>query len=1307
MTRKLTKCGRIAAFFMAFLMAFSGVSSLAVQTAEAASGQSSERTEEGLDAMLSVATVVGSDWDKDEKFLSCLSQRDAAASEYAKQHDLSGIYNTSVSLGEYESSSESGGVWISNVLYAGDILRRDTFDGFTVIYGQGSDAAVIEEGVNEIDALLIPRSDMDISYSAKETDLSSWKTIPGFAARMMLQDTDRNNGLSLSGKKAYRTKLFIVGLSSGKLQKSNIYSTEGKLDYVSFLNYIGAQASSANLLSYLAYIRVYSDLTQKYQDYLNSLNGFNAWYEWFLGCSDHHGSESSSHGDDGSPYSYRTIMIYMDGGNLGTYAVNNLSALLRASATGSIGDANHIVIMTGGSREKWFSDRNDDFYDMLYESDGKTPYSGAGLGLVNQLWEVKNGKLVLIENGFNDGGYMTQGSNLAAFIKAVKNEYPDSEMYDLILWDHGGGPEGGFGQDERNAKDYSMPMKDIVQALQEGGINFDFICFDACLMSSAEVALILAPYTEYLVASELLFPGEGLNDDGYDAIVSYLIGNNKIDTRAYLDSIAYDSISYYEKNPEDATLAIFESEKVSSELADALERFATAIMSAVANNNEAALERLLYTRKSYQYTEIKTNRLYSSDLIDVKTFCEALKQSEGVLPDGDKVFTDACNDLITAVNSCMITYNYTYRAADTVEHAQGCYANGLSMYFPTFSMAVYPYDYTDPADDDSKLIDQVENIIEAAYNSSDRLNGYGKSLAAYALWLKVGEILGNDDFWTDNDDEGVRQDVYDQKEPQFNINKLKSISGLTDAEVDAVIRSKVDNRIRKDRISSVKNEDDSQRTVTVQTSSPDIADRVEVSVSVKDETGKVISLGKSNMYSTKTVGQYNPIFVDRYDNKWLTIGDKVVSFYDSESRGENDTNYRYGLIPVALWYDKNDDRNLTLKEAIDKDKVMVGVFEVRFPLVGDSFSDTGEVVNFRGVFENSLAMSGYSIDKDQIYELLAGFDSGKDTKELRSIGAIQIGNTTDYNETSKSFTAVFKPVKDIDIQYSIVDAYESRIGLTAKYFPDTNGSEDSRNLDGFRYAYDEQQTYTEAPVTSKTVADQSEFTEHKEEERVVRSGTDPSDDNNVSPEPEQATAENMALTTEQAAAENTALTTVQPAAENIVLSTEQTAFLNNIRTEINEGSITMDQASEFISAAGITPEMVDAYTSSPEETGDPEESGGTSEVPGEPEAADVPESAELTAGGSESPADGTDIPEAENVPAYSAGPSDDSVSPDNSGIDNSDPSTAMVGENEDAGLPKEEAGEPEESSSPDPDCDGGSDDGGSTDGGSDDEGSDA
>lgn len=1280
MTRKFTKCGRIAAFFMAFLIAFTGVSSFAVQTAEASSGQSRERSEEDLGAMLSVATVIGKDWDKDEKFRSYLSQRDSAASDYAKQHNLIGVFNTSVSLGKYESSSETGGEWISNVLYAGDILRSDTFDGFTVVYGQGADAVVIEEGINEIDAILIPGSDMNISYSGKETDISSWKTIPGFASRMMLQDLDGNDSLNLSGKKAYRTKLFIVGVSGTELKKSNIYSTDGMLDYTAFLNYIGARASSANLLSYMAYIRVYSDLMQKYRDYLNTLNGFNSWYEWFQQSSDHQSSGSSSHDDDMASYSYRTIMIYMDGGNLGTYAVNNLAAILRASATGSIGDANHIVIMTGGSKEKWFSDRNDDLYNMLYESDGETPYSGAGLGLVNQLWEVRDGKLVLIENGFNDGGYMTQGSNLAAFIKAVKDEYPDSELYDLILWDHGGGPEDGYGQDERNAQDHSMPMKDIVEALEEGGIDFDFICFDACLMSSAEVALILAPYTKYLVASELLLPGEGLNDDGYDTLVSYLIEDNNIDTRTYLQSIVDSSISYYEKNPDDATLAIFDSEKVSSELADALEGFATVIMDALADNNKAALEHLLYNRKGYQYTETKTNRLYSRDLIDIQTFCDALKQSEAHLPERDRIFTDACNDLFQAVENCIISFRSTYREPDTVQHAQGCYAHGMSFYFPTFSMTVFPYDYTDPYDDTSKMIDQVEDIVEAAYNSSDRLSLYGKSLAAYGLWLKVGESLGDATFWTDENDEDVRYDVYHQDDPKFNLNKLKSISGLTDAEVDAVIRSMIEGRIRKDRISVAKNDEDSVRIVTVKTSDSDITDRVEVSVSVKDADGKIISLGKSNMYSTKTAEEYNPFFVNKYDNKWLTIGDKVVSYYDSEVRGEDDTNYRYGLIPVALWYDKNDDNKLTLKEAIDQDKVMVGVFEVRFPLVGENFSDTGEVINFRGVFDNSLAMSGYSVDKDQIYELLAGFDSGKDTRELRSIGAIQIGNTTDYNEDSKSFTAVFKPIKDIDIQYSIVDAYESKYSLTAKNFPDADGSKDLRNLDGFRDDYDEQQTYIEAPETSETVADQSGFTRHKEEERVVRSAADTSAGNNSSPEKGQA------------------------AANEIELTTEQTDFLNNIRAEIQAETITMDQASELITAAGITPEIVDTYTSSQDQTGDSEESGGMSglpEVSEVPEVSEEPETAEAPASGTESTAD---IPEADNATEDNAGLTDEKITSDNAGIDSADPSTEIEDVNEDAGLPKEEAGEPEESTSPDPGSDGGSGEGETSDG-SDDGGS--
>ena len=52
-----------------------------------------------------------------------------------------------------------------------------------------------------------------------------------------------------------------------------------------------------------------------------------------------------------------------------------------------------------------------------------------------------------------------------------------------------------------------MGLANINKALKDGGVKFDFIGFDACLMATAETALMLDQHADYLIASEETEPG--------------------------------------------------------------------------------------------------------------------------------------------------------------------------------------------------------------------------------------------------------------------------------------------------------------------------------------------------------------------------------------------------------------------------------------------------------------------------------------------------------------------------------------------------------------------------------------------------------------------------------------------------------------------------------------------------------------------------------------------------------------------------------------------------------------------------------
>ena len=98
---------------------------------------------------------------------------------------------------------------------------------------------------------------------------------------------------------------------------------------------------------------------------------------------------------------------------------------------------------------------------------------------------------------------MGEAETLTAFLDYCHDNYP-AEHYDLIMWDHGGGPLYGVCQDML-FKGEMLDMHEMADALAGssfGEKELDIIAYNACLMGSAEVAKVLAPYARYMVATE-------------------------------------------------------------------------------------------------------------------------------------------------------------------------------------------------------------------------------------------------------------------------------------------------------------------------------------------------------------------------------------------------------------------------------------------------------------------------------------------------------------------------------------------------------------------------------------------------------------------------------------------------------------------------------------------------------------------------------------------------------------------------------------------------------------------------------------
>ncbi len=219
-----------------------------------------------------------------------------------------------------------------------------------------------------------------------------------------------------------------------------------------------------------------------------------------------------------------TIMVYLDGDNdLEAAALVDFKEM---EYVGSTDDVN-IIVMIDRSEEYYEADL-EGYLDVGSWSDTRIYYvvrdtsSGIGSKLIKSLGELDMG----------DPG------TLRDFIKFSVNNYP-ADHYMLVIWDHGSYP--GF-----IALDYShrdmLTGREINQALRESGVYFDIIAFDACLVSTIEMAYEIMDYGDYMTASEEVEPAPGYP---YQEILSAITSNPLMSPRDFAVTIVneyYDSL---------------------------------------------------------------------------------------------------------------------------------------------------------------------------------------------------------------------------------------------------------------------------------------------------------------------------------------------------------------------------------------------------------------------------------------------------------------------------------------------------------------------------------------------------------------------------------------------------------------------------------------------------------------------------------------------------------------------------------------------------------------------------------------------
>lgn len=227
-----------------------------------------------------------------------------------------------------------------------------------------------------------------------------------------------------------------------------------------------------------------------------------------------------------------TVLVYQCGSNLESESMQASLDLLEMLSA-EISDNIHIVIETGGSK-RWFNGISDAQHNY------RIAFDNENLDTQQVSDKARN---------------MGDSDTLASFISESVAAYP-ADRYGLVLWNHGSGPIYGCCADELT--DDSLLLPELCEGLEKGGVHFDWIGFDCCVMATAEIAFAIRNYADYMVASE---ESESQYGWEYSGFLSALSQNMSISTADLVTKIVDDMVDYNHKMRSPATLSAFDLTK--------------------------------------------------------------------------------------------------------------------------------------------------------------------------------------------------------------------------------------------------------------------------------------------------------------------------------------------------------------------------------------------------------------------------------------------------------------------------------------------------------------------------------------------------------------------------------------------------------------------------------------------------------------------------------------------------------------------------------------------------------------------------
>ncbi|MBO4457938.1 MAG: peptidase C11 [Butyrivibrio sp.] len=533
-----------------------------------------------------------------------------------------------------------------------------------------------------------------------------------------------------------------------------------------------------------------------------------------------------------------TIMVYMCGADLesrGAMATRDIQEMMKAD----LGDKINLIVYTGGSKQ-WQN-------NVVSSS-------------TNQIYQIRDGKMnLLVDNVGNLP--MTKPSTLSSYIKWSASNFP-ADRYELIFWNHGGGSTGGYGYDEKFQTAGSMSLAGINTALKDGGVIFDFVGFDTCLMATVENALVVSNYADYLIASEETEPGVGwyytdwLTELGKNTSMETInIGKNIIDS--FTDACAQSCPG------QKTTLSITDLAELSQTVPSELSDFSKSTSDMINSDNYKTVSSARGNTREFASAKI--------DQVDLVDFANRLG-------------TEDAKNLAEVLKNA-IKYN---RASSNMTNAYG-----LSIYFP--------YKKTSKVDsmvntyEDIGMDEEYAKCIQsfASLEVAGQVAAGGSSSPLPSLF---GELSGGGS--SDTSAEMITQLL-----TTFLSSDFSSISGLNSSntqflgkslDVEKAANYIAANRFDENALLWTQNSA-GEAVITLSEDQWSLVQNLALNMFYDDGEG-YIDLGKDNVFDFDDEGNLR----SQDDKTWLAIDGNVVAYYVVDIQGTQDSYAITGRVPCLL-----------------------------------------------------------------------------------------------------------------------------------------------------------------------------------------------------------------------------------------------------------------------------------------------------------------------------------------------------------------------------------------------------------------------